>query len=80
MMLMVLRQFLFLFMTLPVTFFLGRVNLDIVRTEAANDTPDVELMETDLLLTPTVVFGFSLNDKIWCTFLILSLSKSIPLC
>ena len=44
------------------------VNLDIVRTEGNNDTPDVELTEMDLLLTPTVVFGFSLNDKIWRTF------------
>ena len=39
-----------------------------MRTDETNDTPDVELTETDLLLTPTVVFGFSLNDKIWCTF------------
>ena len=49
-------------------FFLVVVNLDLVRTEPANDTSDVELTELDLLLTPTVVFGFSLNDKVWCTF------------
>jgi hypothetical protein len=40
------------------------VDFDIVRTETANDTPDVELTEMDLLLTPTVVFSFCLNDKI----------------
>jgi len=45
------------------------VNLDIVRTEPANDTADVEVKDDDLLLTPTVVFGFSLNDKVWCMFL-----------
>ena len=44
------------------------VNLDIVRTEPPNDTSDVDLTEMDLLLTPTAVFGFSFNDKIWCTF------------
>ena len=46
------------------------VNLDIVRTQTINDTPDVELTDEDLLLTPSVVFGFSLNDKVWCTFLL----------
>ena len=74
------RHFLFLFLTLPVrntrlfmdlvyfslTFII--VNLDIVRIEGVNETPDVEMTEMDLLLTPTLVFGFSLNDKIWCTF------------
>ena len=50
------------------TFFLVVVNLDIVRTEEPDDTSDTEMTEMDLLLTPTVVFGFSLNDKIWCTF------------
>ena len=54
-------------------FFLVVVNLDIVRTEEPDDTSDTEMTEMDLLLTPTVVFGFSLNDKIWCTFLTLSL-------
>ena len=44
------------------------VNLDIVRIEGVNETPEVEMTEMDLLLTPTLVFGFSLNDKIWCTF------------
>ena len=74
------RHFLFLFLTLPVRntrlfvdlvyFSLAFiiVNLDIVRIEGVNDTPDVEMTEMDLLLTPTLVFGFSLNDKIWCTF------------
>ena len=38
-------------------------NTCIVRTEGVNDTPDVEMTET-----PTDVFGFSLNDKTWCTF------------
>jgi len=52
----------------PVFPVLPTVNLDIVRTEPSNDTPDVELTEMDLLLTPTVVFGFSLNDKIWLEF------------
>lgn len=85
------RHFLFLFLTLPVritrllvnlTYFslaFVVVNLDIVRTEGVNDTPDVELTEMDLLLTPTVVFGFSLNDKIWCTFWRSIYTPSIPL-
>ena len=34
-------------------------NLDIVQTDA----PDMELTEMGLLLTSTIVFGFSLNDK-----------------
>jgi hypothetical protein len=46
----------------------NQVDLDIIRTEGDNDTPDVELTDEDLLLTPTVVFGFSLNDKIWLEF------------
>jgi len=44
------------------------VNLDIVRTQTDNDTPDIELTDEDLLLTPTVVFGFSFNDKVWLEF------------
>ncbi|CAA7269692.1 unnamed protein product [Cyclocybe aegerita] len=40
---------------------------DIVR--ASNDvTSDVELTEAELLLTPSVVFGFSLADKVWLEF------------
>ncbi|KAF8956224.1 P-loop containing nucleoside triphosphate hydrolase protein [Flammula alnicola] len=35
----------------------------------SNDaTPDVEISTEDLLLTPTVVFGFSLVDKVWLEF------------
>jgi hypothetical protein len=52
----------------PQGVFDSTINLDIVRTEGVNDTPDVELTEMDLLVTPTVVFGFSLNDKIWLEF------------
>jgi len=40
---------------------------NLVQTQSNDDTPDVELMDDDLLLTPTVVFGFSLADKVWCT-------------
>ncbi|KAF8797499.1 P-loop containing nucleoside triphosphate hydrolase protein [Phlegmacium glaucopus] len=52
----------------PVRMASSIVNFDIVRTDTANDTPDVELTDDDLLLTPTVVFGFSLNDKVWLEF------------
>jgi len=44
------------------------VNLDIMQAEEPSDTSDVELTDMDLLLTPTVVFGFSFNDKIWLEF------------
>lgn len=54
------------------------VNIDIVRTESANDTPDVELSDEELLLTPSVVFGFSLNDKVWCTFVTTCFKYNFP--
>ncbi|KAF8148667.1 P-loop containing nucleoside triphosphate hydrolase protein [Crassisporium funariophilum] len=48
------------------------VNLNVsdhlVQTQSADDTADVEMTEEDLLLTPTVVFGFSLGDKVWLEF------------
>lgn len=62
------RTSLFVDLTTFLTWSLFIANLDIVRTETANDTPDVEVTDEDLLLTPTVVSGFSLNDKVWCTF------------
>ena len=34
---------------------------------SASDTPEVELSNDDLLLTPTAVFAFNLVDKVWCT-------------
>ncbi|KAJ7092995.1 P-loop containing nucleoside triphosphate hydrolase protein [Mycena belliarum] len=36
------------------------------QTDASTDT--VDLSEEDLLMTPTVVYGFSLADKIWLEF------------
>ncbi len=30
-------------------------------------TPNVDLDDDEILLTPTLVFGFSLADRIWCT-------------
>lgn len=59
-------------LVLDIVNLVNQVNLDIIQTEAADDTPDVELTDEDLLLTPTAVLGFSLNDKIWCTFSTLS--------
>jgi len=44
------------------------VNDNLVQTQSNDDTPDIELTDDDLLLTPTVVFGFSLDDKIWLEF------------
>jgi len=41
---------------------------NLVQTQSGDATADVELTEEDLLLTPTVVFGFSLVDKVWCQF------------
>ncbi|KAF9527921.1 P-loop containing nucleoside triphosphate hydrolase protein [Crepidotus variabilis] len=43
-------------------------NFNIVQTVSDDDTPDVELNDNDLLLTPTIVFGFSLVDKVWLEF------------
>ncbi|PPR04913.1 hypothetical protein CVT24_007157 [Panaeolus cyanescens] len=42
--------------------------VDLVQIQSDEATPDVELTEEDLLLTPTVVFGFSLSDKVWLEF------------
>ena len=41
---------------------------DALAQHSASDTSEVELTESDLLLTPTTVLGFSLSDKVWCTF------------
>jgi len=43
-------------------------NDNLVQAQSGNDTPDIELTEDDLLLAPTVVFGFSLADKVWLEF------------
>ena len=43
-----------------------------MQTQSADDTAEVEVKEEDLLLAPTVVFGFSLVDKIWRTSIFLS--------
>ncbi|KAH9487460.1 ATPase family AAA domain-containing protein 3B [Psilocybe cubensis] len=40
----------------------------LVQLSSSDSTADVELNEQDLLLTPTVVFGFSLSDKMWLEF------------
>jgi hypothetical protein len=40
----------------------------IIGSTVTNDTPHVELTDEDLLLTPSVVFGFSLNVKVWLEF------------
>jgi len=39
---------------------------NLVQTQSGDATADVELTEEDLLLAPTVVFGFSFVDKVWC--------------
>lgn len=36
------------------------------RLRDEESTNDVELTDKELMLTPTVVFGFSLSDKLWC--------------
>jgi hypothetical protein len=38
----------------------------LVQTQSGDATADTELIDEDLLLVPTVVFGFSLVDKVWC--------------
>ncbi|KAF8996417.1 hypothetical protein BDQ17DRAFT_1284512 [Cyathus striatus] len=38
------------------------------RTGPKDDTAETELSDTELLLAPTVVFGFSLADKVWLEF------------
>ena len=38
----------------------------LVQTQSGDATADIELTDEDLLLAPTVVFGFSLVDKVWC--------------
>ncbi|KAJ7633647.1 hypothetical protein DFH06DRAFT_1437667 [Mycena polygramma] len=38
------------------------------RADATTETAAADLSEEDLLLTPTVVYGFSLGDKIWLEF------------
>ncbi|KAF7341706.1 AAA domain-containing protein [Mycena sanguinolenta] len=43
------------------------------QANAANET--VELTAEDLLLTPTIVYGFSLSDKIWLEF---DVTKVLP--
>ncbi|KAK7039849.1 AAA domain-containing protein [Favolaschia claudopus] len=46
------------------------------QAQAANATSEtVELSEEELLLTPTVVYGFSLADKIWLEF---DVTKVLP--
>ncbi|KDR70007.1 hypothetical protein GALMADRAFT_145052 [Galerina marginata CBS 339.88] len=39
-----------------------------VQVQSNDATPDVEMTDKELLLTPTVVFGFSLGDKVWLEF------------
>ena len=41
------------------------------------NTADVELTEEELILTPTVAYGFSLSYIVWCTFLPLPL-RAVP--
>jgi len=40
----------------------------LVQTQSGDATADIELTDEDLLLAPTVVFGFSLVDKVWLEF------------
>lgn len=40
----------------------------LVQIQSNDSTSDIELTDQDLLLTPTVVFGFSLSDKMWRKF------------
>ncbi|KAF8882735.1 P-loop containing nucleoside triphosphate hydrolase protein [Gymnopilus junonius] len=40
----------------------------LVQTQSNDATPDVEMTDAELLLAPTVVFGFSLVDKVWLEF------------
>ncbi|KDR69962.1 hypothetical protein GALMADRAFT_255287 [Galerina marginata CBS 339.88] len=40
----------------------------LVQLQSNDATPDVEMTDAELLLTPTVVFGFSLADKVWLEF------------
>ncbi|KAJ7894836.1 P-loop containing nucleoside triphosphate hydrolase protein [Mycena olivaceomarginata] len=49
----------------------------LVHAQQADATEEsvVDLSETDLLLTPTVVYGFSLADKIWLEF---DVTKVLP--
>ncbi|KAF9482979.1 P-loop containing nucleoside triphosphate hydrolase protein [Pholiota conissans] len=44
------------------------IPLNNLAQQSIDDTPDVEISEDDLLLTPTTVFGFSLSDKVWLEF------------
>lgn len=50
---------------------------NLVQTQSNDDTPDIELTDDDLLLTPSVVFGFSLADKVWREFYFVT-SLSLP--
>lgn len=46
---------------------LPRLRIDhLVQTQSNDATSDVEMTDAELLLAPTVVFGFSLVDKVWC--------------
>ncbi|KAF7341709.1 AAA domain-containing protein [Mycena sanguinolenta] len=47
----------------------------LVHTQANATTETVELTAEDLLLTPTIVYGFSLSDKIWLEF---DVTKVLP--
>jgi len=44
----------------------------LVESRKDDDTPDIEMTDDELLLTPAVVHGFSLSDKVWCMFTLLS--------
>jgi len=55
----------------------------LVESHKDDDTPDIEMTEEELLLTPAIVHGFSLTDKVWCMFTFLSfpshsLASSLP--
>ena len=48
---------------------------NLIQTQSGDATDVIELPDEHLLLVPTVVFGFSLVDKVWRSFSSVSHAK-----